>query len=313
MKFSPSPFEKCGLVPAGRFRRRVNYTTRREKGKHVKKKRKKKEKREREKKRSSRATHIKRELNVEISVSQRRKRDGDGGPALRFSPPLHWVFHPVEPCIYLYTDSSLVYKNSTPAFKRALKPGFERVTVPRNYITCPIYLSTYFSELGKEGTIGVEDFHPKNSLFFRERRRRRRRAINIRIEFVNSPLNFSNLFRGNNLASCSTKNQKNALPSHGEPLRNAINVAFLRVCAGIGSNGSARYSSAFASRIRDDNACFEQFRGDNTRNVDSEIGQQGRGIRLRRISRIQRGEIRFERSKYSFEKRNLEFPLIDIG
>lgn len=49
-------------------------------------------------------------------------------------------------------------------------------------------------------------------------------------------------------------------PSHGEPLRNAINVAFLRVCAGIGSNGSARYSSAFASRIRDDNACFEQFR-----------------------------------------------------
>lgn len=49
LKFSPSPFEKCGLVPAGRFRRRVNYTTRREKGKHVKKKRKKKEKREREK------------------------------------------------------------------------------------------------------------------------------------------------------------------------------------------------------------------------------------------------------------------------
>lgn len=111
---------------------------------------------------------------------------------------------------------------------------------------------------GEEGTIGVEDFHPKNSPFFRERRRRRRRAINIRIEFVNSPLNFSNLFRGNNLASCSTKNQKNALPFHGEPLRNAINVAFLRVCAGIGSNGSARYSSA--SRIRDDNACFEQFR-----------------------------------------------------
>lgn len=114
------------------------------------KKKERKRKREREKKRSSRATHIKRELNVEISVSQRRKRDGDGGPALRFSTPLHWVFHPVEPCIYLYTDSSLVYKNSTPAFKRALKPGFGRVTVPRNYITCPIYLSTYFSELGKE-------------------------------------------------------------------------------------------------------------------------------------------------------------------
>ena len=38
-------------------------------------------------------------------------------------------------------------------------------------------------------------------------------------------------------------------PSHGEPLRNAINVAFLRVCAGIGSNGSARYSSAFATTM----------------------------------------------------------------
>lgn len=180
------------------------------------KKKERKRKREREKKRSSRATHIKRELNVEISVSQRRKRDGDGGPALRFSTPLHWVFHPVEPCIYLYTDSSLVYKNSTPAFKRALKPGFGRVTVPRNYIRARfIYLlisPNWGKKRGRRNDRGRGFSPEKFSIFPERRRRRRRRAINIRIEFVNSPLNFSNLFRGNNLASCSTKNQKNALP-----------------------------------------------------------------------------------------------------
>ena len=151
-----------------------------------------------------------------MSVSQRRKRDGDGGPALRFSTPLHWVFHPVEPCIYLYTDSSLVYKNSTPAFKRALKPGFGRVTVPRNYIRARfIYLlisPNWGKKRGRRNDRGRGFSPEKFSIFPERRRRRRRRAINIRIEFVNSPLNFSNLFRGNNLASCSTKNQKNALP-----------------------------------------------------------------------------------------------------
>lgn len=39
LEFSPSTRvpSKMRLVPAGRFQRRVNYTTRREKGKHVKK------------------------------------------------------------------------------------------------------------------------------------------------------------------------------------------------------------------------------------------------------------------------------------
>lgn len=67
---------KTRAVPAGRFQRRVNYTTPREK------------RGERKKRESGRAAHIKRELNVEISVSPQPARDNGGGPARRiFFPP----------------------------------------------------------------------------------------------------------------------------------------------------------------------------------------------------------------------------------
>lgn len=63
---------KTRTVPAGRFQRRVNYTTPRENGKSIKKRG------------PDRAAHIKRELNVEISVSPQRARDDGGGSARRF-------------------------------------------------------------------------------------------------------------------------------------------------------------------------------------------------------------------------------------
>lgn len=166
MKFSPSPFEKCGLVPAGRFRRRVNYTTRREKGKHVKKRKKKKEK----KKRSSRAAHIKRELNVEISVSPRRKRDGGGGPSSSpfFGPPPPQVFQLVEPCIYLYATKTLFQreresssKNSTPSFKR---PVTRHDTTTRCNYAPDLYFSILFVCTRTRST--TRPFFPEKFLFF---------------------------------------------------------------------------------------------------------------------------------------------------
>lgn len=62
---------RADAVPAGRFQRRVNYLTpaRVRSGKGVKEKKKKDEIR-----RAGRAAHVKRELNVEISVSPQRAR-----------------------------------------------------------------------------------------------------------------------------------------------------------------------------------------------------------------------------------------------